>query len=120
MRLSRSKFHIANPETVLRDTYDYFENGGMPGCSAGRRFFVVMPDGAFVPCSLHRHRFTNQRDMVRDFTRTNTCGQCYVAIRSYSDKPLWKLVLKDVPSLTRRLFDRFVPSGAGGSRPGAC
>jgi len=76
VRLSRSKFHIANPETVLRDTYDYFENGGMPGCSAGRRFFVVMPDGAFVPCSLHRHRFTNQRDMVRDFTRTNTCGQC--------------------------------------------
>ena len=118
IRLSRTRPHIANPETVLRDTYAYFENGGMPHCSAGLRFFVVMPDGAFVPCSLHRHRFTNQRDMIRDFTRSNACGQCYVAIRSYSDKPLWKLVVKDVPSLTRRLFDRFVPGNGADVRRG--
>lgn len=120
IRLSRTSPHIANPETVLRDTYAYFENGGMPRCSAGRRFFVVMPDGAFVPCSLHRQRFTNQRDMVREFTRSNTCGQCYVAIRSYSDKPLWKLLVKDVPSLARRLFGRFVPSNADGSGGSSC
>jgi MoaA/NifB/PqqE/SkfB family radical SAM enzyme len=114
-QLSRSKPHIANPENVFRDTLAYFENGGMPHCSAGKRFFVVMPDGAFVPCSLHRQRYTNQRDMVQGFTCSNTCGQCYVAIRSYSDKPFWKLVVQDVPSLTRRLFDRFIPSGANGA-----
>lgn len=115
IQLGRRKRHVANPENVLRDTMGYFENNGMPGCSAGRRFFVVMPDGALVPCSLHRQRYTSQREMVRDFTGSNECGQCYVAIRSYSDKPFWKLVVQDVPPLTRRLFDRFIPSGTQNS-----
>ncbi|MBN1152441.1 MAG: radical SAM protein, partial [Dehalococcoidia bacterium] len=54
IELSRHKKHIANPEMVFRDTVRYFEQGGMPGCKAGRCFFVVMPDGMLVPCSLHR------------------------------------------------------------------
>ena len=113
MQLARRKKHIANPDTIFKDTLDYFKNGGMPNCHAGERFFVVMPDGALVPCSLHRHRFTNQEDMSREFTAHNTCGACYVSIRSYSDKPLGKIVVQDVPSLAKRLFDRFIPEGAG-------
>ncbi len=108
IRLGRSKKHIANPETVLRDTLAYFENGSMPRCSAGKRFFVVMPDGALIPCSLHRQRYSSQKEMVRDFTSSNTCGACYVAIRSYTDKPLGQLLFRDIPSLARRLFDRYV------------
>lgn len=109
IQLSRNKKHIANPETVFRDTVRYFERGGMPGCKAGRCFFVVMPDGKLVPCSLHRQRFEAQKEMERTFTTTNTCGQCYVAIRSYTDRPMWRMVLQDVPRLARRLFDRYVP-----------
>jgi MoaA/NifB/PqqE/SkfB family radical SAM enzyme len=107
--LSRRKKHIANPEAVFRDSVRYFERGGMPGCKAGRCFFVVMPDGMLIPCSLHRQRYATQKEMVRDFTPGNTCGQCYVAIRSYTDKPLWRIVVQDLPHLARRLFDRYVP-----------
>jgi len=109
---SRRKKHIANPETVFRDTVRYFERGGMPGCKAGRCFFVVEPDGMLVPCSLHRQRFSTQEEMERVFTPGNTCGQCYVAIRSYTDRPMWRLVLQDVPRLARRLFDRYIPDDA--------
>ncbi|MBN1857142.1 MAG: radical SAM protein [Dehalococcoidia bacterium] len=108
--LSRSKKHIANPETVFRDTLKYFHDGGMKGCSAGVRFFVVMPDGALVPCSLHREKYKTQREMVADFTSRNTCDSCYVAIRSYSDKSMWRLLSHDLPSLANRLFSRYIPS----------
>jgi len=107
--VSRHKKHIANPEAVFKDTVRYFERGGMPGCKAGKCFFVVMPDGMLVPCSLHRERFATQKEMVSAFTPGNTCGQCYVAIRSYTDKPLWRIVVQDLPFLARRLFDRYVP-----------
>ena len=117
--LSRRKKHIANPETVFRDTVAFFEQGGMPGCKAGKCFFVVMPDGMLVPCSLHRQRFETQRDMVRAFTGGNDCGQCYVAIRSYTDRPLWRLLLQDVPRLARRLFDRYVPEAIPPDERGA-
>lgn len=43
IQLSGRKKHIANPEMVCNDTVRYFEQGGMPGCKAGRHFFVVMP-----------------------------------------------------------------------------
>lgn len=116
--LSRRKKHIANPETVFRDTVRYFEQGGMPGCKAGRCFFVVMPDGMLVPCSLHRERFETQEEMEKVFTPGNTCGQCFVAIRSYTDRPLWRLVVQDVPRLARRLFDRYIPEAVSGDGRG--
>ncbi len=109
IQLSRRKKHIANPEAVFRDTVKFFERGEMPGCKAGRCFFVVMPDGMLVPCSLHRERFRTQKEMVGAFAPGNTCGQCYVAIRSYTDKPLWRIAVQDLPQLGRRLFDRYVP-----------
>jgi len=107
--LRRHKKHIANPADVLRDTVRYFERGGMSGCRAGERFFVVMPDGMLVPCSLHRERYRTQKEMARGFTPRNRCDQCYVAIRSYSDKPMWRLVAQDLPQLSNRLFDRYIP-----------
>ncbi len=110
-RRSRRQKHIANPETVFHDTMAYFRHGGRPNCGAGVRFFVVMPDGALVPCSLHRKRYANRSDMVAGFSAHNTCEQCYVAIRSYSDKPLLTLCVRDLPSLARRLFGRYIPAG---------
>lgn len=98
--------HIANPESVLLGTLRFFERGYIPNCKAGIRFFVVMPDGAFIPCSLHRDRYSSQKEMIEGFSRNNQCGGCYVAIRSYSDKSLGAL-LKDTPTFARRLFDRY-------------
>jgi len=83
--LKKQDTHLANPELTLRDTLKFFEQGYMPNCQAGIRFLVVMPDGSLVPCSLHRSKYTTRKEMIEKFSRTNRCGNCYVAIRSYSE-----------------------------------
>jgi len=83
--LKKQDTHLANPELTLRDTLKFFEQGYMPNCKAGIRFLVVMPDGSLVPCSLHRTKYATRKEMVEKFSRTNRCGSCYVAIRSYSE-----------------------------------
>ena len=94
---------ITNSDTVLLNTVKFFEQGYMPGCKAGISFFVVMPDGSFIPCSLHRHKFSNQKEMINNYSRTNKCGACWVSIRSYTDRSLLSL-LKDMPVYTKRLW----------------
>ncbi len=86
--LKKQGIHLINPELTLRDTLIFFEQGYMPNCKAGIRFLVVMPDGSLVPCSLHRSKYATQKEMIEDFSRTNRCGSCYVAIRSYSEMSL--------------------------------
>ena len=86
--LKKNSTHIVNPEPVLRDTLRFFEQGYMPNCKAGIRFLIIMPDGSLVPCSLHRSKYSNREEMIRDFCRTNSCDACYVAIRSYSELSL--------------------------------
>jgi len=103
IELTKRTNHITNSKAVLLDTINFFEQGYMPNCKAGVRFFVVMPDGAFVPCSLHRNKYSTQKEMIENFSRTNQCGGCYVAIRSYSDRSLLGL-LKDAPTLAKRFF----------------
>ena len=87
--LKRRDTHLTNPELTLRDTLRFFEQGYMPNCKAGIRFLVVMPDGSLVPCSLRRIKYATRKEMVEKFSRTNRCGSCYVAIRSYSEMTLW-------------------------------
>jgi len=92
---------ILNPAPVLLKIHKFFKDGGMPGCSAGRKFLVVRPEGALNPCSMYREkRYTNQKDMIRDFSDNNNCQDCYVAIRSYSDKSIWSLA-KEVVSIIK-------------------
>lgn len=83
--LKKQGAHLVNPELTLRDTLKFFEQKYMPNCRAGIRFLVVMPDGSLVPCSLHRTKYATREEMLEKFSRTNRCGDCYVAIRSYSE-----------------------------------
>jgi MoaA/NifB/PqqE/SkfB family radical SAM enzyme len=83
--LRKQCINLVNPEPTLRETLKFFEQGYMPNCKAGIRFLVVMPDGSLVPCSLHRTKYATREDMREKFSRTNRCGSCYVAIRSYSE-----------------------------------
>jgi MoaA/NifB/PqqE/SkfB family radical SAM enzyme len=89
---------IVNSTGTLEGTRDYFENGGAPGCTAGWRFLVVTARGELQPCSMQFQRYglDEQPRMVREFTRTNTCDQCYVSIRSYLDKPFPELLWENV------------------------
>jgi len=104
MKLRKRDKHLVNPEHTLRDTLRFFEQDGyMPDCKAGIRFLVVMPDGSLVPCSLHRSKYATREEMIDNFSRTNRCGSCYVAIRSYSEMPFFSH-LKNLPKYIQQMI----------------
>mgnify|MGYP001562207358 CR=1 FL=1 len=89
---------IATTASTLEATQRYFETGGAPGCKAGLRWLVVTSDGQLQPCSMQFTRFGlhEQARMVSEFTRQNTCDECYVAIRSSLDKTYPHLLWENV------------------------
>lgn len=94
---------ILNPAQVLWNTYYFFREGYIKDCSAGRRFLVIRPEGMLNPCSMFRERrYVNQKDMIKDFSDRNDCGDCYVAIRAYSDKSIWSLAKEAVEIIKTR------------------
>ena len=101
--LKKQDTHLTNPELTLRDTLKFFEQGYMPNCKAGIRFLVVMPDGSLVPCSLHRSKYATRKEMIEKFSRTNCCGSCYVAIRSYSEMSFLSHT-KNLPTYIRQMI----------------
>lgn len=103
IELKKQTNHVINSKAILLDTLRYFEQGYMPNCKAGIRFFVVMPDGNFVPCSHSGNTYSTQKEMIENFSRMNQCNTCYDAIRAYSDRSLWNQ-MKAAPSYGKRLF----------------
>ncbi len=89
---------IVNAPTTMVATQRYFENGGTPGCKAGLRFLVVRSDGMLQPCSMQFQKYplAERERMVEEFTRHNTCDECYVSIRSYVDKSFPQLLKENV------------------------
>ena len=89
---------ITNTCTTLDATERYFRTGSAPGCKAGLRWLVVTCQGHLQPCSMQFHRYPldEQARMVREFTRQNTCDECYVSIRSYLDKTFPRLLKESV------------------------
>jgi MoaA/NifB/PqqE/SkfB family radical SAM enzyme len=89
---------ITNNISTLDATSRYFHSGGTSACKAGLRWLVVTSDGALQPCSMQFKRYSlhNQAQMVREFTRNNSCDQCYVSIRSYLDKTFPQLLRENV------------------------
>jgi MoaA/NifB/PqqE/SkfB family radical SAM enzyme len=89
---------IVNSPSTLDATREYFTNQGRPGCKAGQRFLVVTADGQLQPCSMQfrRYRLEDRTRMVEEFTKTNTCDECYVSIRSYLDKSFPQLLKENV------------------------
>jgi MoaA/NifB/PqqE/SkfB family radical SAM enzyme len=92
IRLKMKDKIILNAERTLDDTYRFFRDGMIPHCQAGRRFLVVRPDGYLNPCSMFpEKKYVTQAEVLRKFTAQNTCGECYVAIRAYTEKSPWQL-----------------------------
>ena len=92
IRLKMKDKIILNAERTLDDTYRFFRDGIIPHCQAGRRFLVVRPDGYLNPCSMFpEKKYLTQAEVLRKFTAQNKCGECYVAIRAYTEKPPWQL-----------------------------
>jgi MoaA/NifB/PqqE/SkfB family radical SAM enzyme len=103
---------IRNPAGDLDGIHRFFAEGGIGGCSAGSRFLLVTPEGFLRPCAHKAVRARSQRELIERFSRTNRCGGCYVAIRSYCDKSWSTLVREQVLSRValRRVPARVAPA----------
>jgi MoaA/NifB/PqqE/SkfB family radical SAM enzyme len=89
---------IVNSPSTLEATRRFFERGSAPGCKAGHRFLVVTSDGWLQPCSMvfQRYSLEEHARMAEEFTKSNTCDECYVSIRSYLDKTFPQLLWENV------------------------
>jgi len=83
-------------EYVFKRMIKFFEQGSIPNCRAGERFFIVNPDGALSPCGLILRKYKTQMEIKRDFMGTNTCGYCNTSIRANSEKPIKYLILDNL------------------------
>ena len=106
---------VRNPAPDLDGIYRFFAEGGIPGCRAGYRFLLVTPEGYFRPCAHKPVKARSQRELIQRFARTNDCGGCYVAIRSYCDKAYLPLLREQVLTRLGRVRERR-PADAVGPR----
>ena len=86
LQMKASGWEIRNPVSDLENIYKYFAEGGIDGCRAGYRFLLITPEGHYRPCAHKPLRCRSQKALIEEFSKTNTCRGCYVAIRSYCDK----------------------------------
>jgi MoaA/NifB/PqqE/SkfB family radical SAM enzyme len=93
---------IRTSDAFLRDMVRFFREGTLAGCRAGERFIVVNPDATLSPCGLIMAGYATQREVVRSFSRTNTCTACNTCIRASTEHP----------------FNHLVAGGMRGMRPG--
>jgi len=85
---------VFTSEYVLKNMIEFFEKESIPRCGAGKRFFVVNPDGTLSPCGLIIRKYHSQKEIIEDFTKNNSCTFCYTSIRANSEKPV-KYLIKD-------------------------
>lgn len=101
-KLKKENGQVVNSVYILRSTYQYFKNGSISNCGAGKRFLVVMPDGSFNPCAHYRKKYSTRQQVLEEFSKHNECGGCYVGIRAYTDQSFWNLLKDNVSALKRK------------------
>jgi MoaA/NifB/PqqE/SkfB family radical SAM enzyme len=89
---------IANSPWTLSGIHDFFRQGSVPGCKAGRRFLVVTPTGGLRACSMFEQTYKSHEEILEKWVPANQCGGCYVSIRSYLDASYWTLLKDNISS----------------------
>ena len=78
---------IRTPKDVLWNMAKYFEQGYIPRCRTGEKFFNVNPDGTFSPCGLIITGYKTKGDFIEDFCKKNSCMYCYTSLRANTERP---------------------------------
>jgi len=92
--LQNQGYPVYTKPRVLWKFHSFLTEGGIGGCQAGRRFIVINPDGRLTPCAMVMAYFDTQEDMLENFTKQNTCEQCYISTRANTEKSI-KEILQD-------------------------
>ena len=102
--MKRAGYPVYTSERVMWQYHDFFTGTTIPGCQAGRRFLVINPDGVLTPCAMVWSKHGTQREMLREFTATNTCEQCFIATRANTEK-----TIGDVLADNREILAQLLP-----------
>jgi MoaA/NifB/PqqE/SkfB family radical SAM enzyme len=84
--LKNAGYPVYTSPRVLWKFHKFMKEDGIPGCQAGRKFLVINPDGRLTPCAMVMAYFDTQEDMIENFTKQNTCEQCYISTRANTEK----------------------------------
>ncbi len=91
--MQREGYPIVTSEWTMRQMVRFFRERSMPRCRAGERFMIVNPWGKLTPCGMCRDHYDDPAQFRERFTRTNTCTECYTAIRANSEKSPYRLMV---------------------------
>ncbi|MEN8145706.1 MAG: radical SAM protein [Gemmatimonadota bacterium] len=86
--LQKGGYPLYTKPSVIWKYYQFLTEGGISGCQAGKGFLVVNPDGRMTPCAMVMAYFDTQKDMLNQFTKQNTCDQCYISTRANTEKTI--------------------------------
>jgi MoaA/NifB/PqqE/SkfB family radical SAM enzyme len=113
LRLKAETSAVASSSYYLRHIPDYFAEGGIPGCLAGRAFLTVSPAGEIQRCSESPVHGGWQSFRPGCFGPTG-CRACWTSCRGECQAPLgWELILQAASTWRRR------SPGRGGAAPAA-
>ena len=84
--MKNAGYPVYTSPRVLWKFHKFMKEDGIPGCQAGRKFLVINPDGRLTPCAMVMAYFDTQEDMIENFTKQNTCEQCYISTRANTEK----------------------------------
>jgi len=96
MEFKKNNGTVFTSDYVLRKIPEFFDRGEISGCSAGKRFFVVNPDGTLSPCGLIIKEYQSLQELRREFRKTNTCGYCFTSIRGNQERPVRYLLFDNL------------------------
>jgi MoaA/NifB/PqqE/SkfB family radical SAM enzyme len=87
LELQKKHKLIRTPKDVLWKMVRYFEQGYIPRCRTGEKFFNVNPDGTFSPCGLIITDYKTKDEFIQDFCKNNSCVYCYTSLRANTERP---------------------------------
>lgn len=91
LELQKKHRRIRTPADVLWKMVKYFEQGYIPECRTGDKFFNINPDGTFSPCGLIITDYKTKKDFIRGFCKTNSCVYCYTSLRANTERPFFSV-----------------------------
>jgi MoaA/NifB/PqqE/SkfB family radical SAM enzyme len=88
-------------EYTFKAMLEYFKSLSVGNCRAGEKFLIVNPDASLSPCGLHIGNYSTQKEIIANFLKNNTCGNCMTSIRANTEKP-FRYQIKDALRASRR------------------
>ena len=101
--MQKEGYPVYTSPRVMWKYHKFLTEEGIDGCQAGERFLVINPDGRLTPCAMVMAYFDSQEEMYEQFTKQNTCTQCYISTRANTEKTFTEFVQDNTHILNRAL-----------------